>query len=116
MRAWHEIIAIHAQELQVKISNQFAIAALSAVLVAGSAVAAPAQEEFAALQGVESTELSAVEMDAVTGQLTVAELTAFIQKLPASPLKSYLLGALANPKYTKLDASIVATLTKLGVK
>lgn len=98
----------------MKVSNQIAIAALSAALFAGSAVAAPQDDSFAALQGVESTELSAVEMDAIAGQLTVAQLTAYVNALPASPLKTYLQSLLANPKYTKLLNYIVTQLTKYG--
>ncbi|CAD5369828.1 exported hypothetical protein [Rubrivivax sp. A210] len=97
----------------MKVSNKIAIAALSAALVSGSAIAAQ-DDSFAALQGVDSTELSAVEMDAVTGQLTVAELTAFINKMPASPLKTYLQRLISNPKNAKLVNFIVASLTKIG--
>ena len=71
-------------------SNVIAAAALSVALASGSALAAPQEESFTALQGVDSVEMSAAEMDAVVGQLTVAQLNAFIAKMPASPLKTYL--------------------------
>jgi hypothetical protein len=95
-------------------STAIAAAALSIALAAGSAQAAPQQESFTALQGVESVELSAAEMDAVVGQLTLAELNAFIAKMPASPLKTYLQRLIANPKNARLVNFIVATLTKIG--
>ena len=89
-------------------SNVIAAAALSVALASGPALAAPQEESFTALQGVDSVEMSAAEMDAVVGQLTVAQLNAFIAKMPASPLKTYLQRMIANPRNARLVNFIVA--------
>jgi hypothetical protein len=79
----------------MKIRNVVTAAMLSGMLFAVPAVAQN-QGGFSALQGVESTELSAQEMDAITGQVNAAEIAAALDAKAA---------ALAAAGFPKLSAA-----------
>lgn len=96
-------------------SIKFSAAIAISALVCSTAFAA-ADQPFSALAGVEAQAMSAPEMNAVYGQLTLAGITAAITSLIPAPAASILIANVTtfSTAYPTQFAQILSVLTSKG--